>query len=99
MRPRIGPCFRLRLNDVPWYLACLALLQCCELQVLVWAGDFNYRVDAPAGFNPDTSDPERPVNEQLYRFVLSQVRAVQWQGLGRACLPALSAVPPPPTPL
>lgn len=47
-----------------------------DAELLVWVGDFNYRVDTPAGFVPDASDPERPVNEQLYRFVLNKVRCV-----------------------
>jgi len=50
-----------------------------DAEFLVWLGDFNYRVDAPEGFVPDRLNPDRPVNEQLYQFVLQKVRAVtEW---------------------
>jgi hypothetical protein len=48
-----------------------------DAEFLVWLGDFNYRVDLPEGFAPDRSNPERPVNEQLYHFVLQKVRHAQ----------------------
>lgn len=48
-----------------------------DAEFLVWLGDFNYRVDLPEGFAPDRSNPERPVNEQLYHFVLQKVRCQQ----------------------
>lgn len=45
-----------------------------DAELLVWVGDFNYRVDRPDGFQPDESDPERnPVNTQLYQYVHSKV--------------------------
>lgn len=48
-----------------------------DAELLVWAGDFNYRVDQPAGFEPDLSDPEKsPVNDQLYKFVHCKVCGV-----------------------
>lgn len=50
-----------------------------DAEFLVWLGDFNYRVDAPEGFVPDRSNPERPVNEQLYHFVLQKVGG--WFGM------------------
>lgn len=45
-----------------------------DAEFLLWLGDFNYRVDLPEGFVPDRSNLERPVNEQLYHFVLQKVR-------------------------
>ena len=45
-----------------------------DAEFLVWLGDFNYRVDQPKGFVPDRSNPDCPVNEQLYHFVLQKVR-------------------------
>lgn len=47
-----------------------------DAEFLVWLGDFNYRVDVPEGFVPDRLNPDRPVNEQLYHFVLQKVRVV-----------------------
>ncbi|KAF6261315.1 hypothetical protein COO60DRAFT_1636898 [Scenedesmus sp. NREL 46B-D3] len=45
-----------------------------DAELLVWVGDFNYRVDRPDGFQPDESDPERnPVNAQLYQYVHSKI--------------------------
>eukprot|EP00878_Enallax_costatus_P030456 GHUV01033160.1.p1 GENE.GHUV01033160.1~~GHUV01033160.1.p1 ORF type:complete len:212 (-),score=85.14 GHUV01033160.1:10-645(-) len=45
-----------------------------DAELLVWVGDFNYRVDCPDGFVPDRSDPEKnPVSDQLYWFVHKKV--------------------------
>lgn len=47
-----------------------------DAELLVWVGDFNYRVDNPDGFVADRSDPENnPVNDQLHRFVHEKVGA------------------------
>ncbi|KAF8071307.1 IP5P13 [Scenedesmus sp. PABB004] len=47
-----------------------------DAELLVWVGDFNYRIDAPAGFAPDTSDPEgNPVAAQLYQYVHAKISA------------------------
>lgn len=51
-----------------------------DAELLVWLGDFNYRVDQPQGFVPDRSNPENPVNEQLYHFVLQKVRGCSGNG-------------------
>eukprot|EP00775_Hariotina_reticulata_P006490 gene6490-6717_t len=50
-----------------------------EADLLVWIGDFNYRVDCPDGFMPDaTLDPEQwPVNAQLYQHVHQKIAALQ----------------------
>lgn len=45
-----------------------------DAECLVWVGDFNYRVDAPEDFTPDRSNPENPVNQQLYHHVLRKVK-------------------------
>lgn len=46
-----------------------------DAELLVWVGDFNYRVDCPDGFVPDRSDPEKnPISDQLYWYVHKQVR-------------------------
>ena len=46
-----------------------------DAEFVAWVGDFNYRVDRPPGFAPDTSGgPEAPsVNAQLYDFVHEKV--------------------------
>lgn len=47
-----------------------------DAEAVIWLGDFNYRVDSPAGFVPDTSDIEHnPVGQQLYMHVHRRVRA------------------------
>jgi hypothetical protein len=46
-----------------------------DAEMLVWVGDFNYRVDWPDGFSPNETDPENfPVNAQLYKYVFDKVR-------------------------
>eukprot|EP00879_Flechtneria_rotunda_P025468 GHRR01027067.1.p1 GENE.GHRR01027067.1~~GHRR01027067.1.p1 ORF type:complete len:899 (+),score=342.06 GHRR01027067.1:659-3355(+) len=41
-----------------------------DAELLVWVGDFNYRIDSPTGFIPDRSDLEKwPLNAQLYQYV------------------------------
>jgi hypothetical protein len=45
-----------------------------DAELLVWVGDFNYRVDRPDGFLPDETDPENnPVNAQLFQYVHRKV--------------------------
>ncbi|WIA12339.1 hypothetical protein OEZ85_012390 [Tetradesmus obliquus] len=60
-----------------------------DAELLVWVGDFNYRVDRPDGFVPDESDPENnPIGAQLYQYVHRKISAKQHLALlsGDQCL-------------
>jgi hypothetical protein len=53
-----------------------------DAELLVWVGDFNYRVDRPDGFVADESDPENnPASAQLYQYVHRKVRC-EWKRVG-----------------
>ncbi|GBF99290.1 inositol polyphosphate phosphatase [Raphidocelis subcapitata] len=44
-----------------------------DADLLIWVGDFNYRVDCPPGFAPVDETPENTRNDQLYGFVHDRI--------------------------
>jgi hypothetical protein len=63
-----------------------------DAEMLVWVGDFNYRVDRPDSFLPDETDPENnPASAQLYQYVHRKVRCSDGS-LAAGCVPRCSFV-------
>ncbi|KAI8465810.1 MAG: Endonuclease/exonuclease/phosphatase [Monoraphidium minutum] len=44
-----------------------------DADLLIWLGDFNYRVDGGPGFAPEPEMPELSHNDQLYAFVHDRI--------------------------
>jgi len=44
-----------------------------DADLLIWVGDFNYRIDPPPGFELEPETPENTRNDQLYSFVHGKV--------------------------
>ena len=44
-----------------------------DADLLIWLGDFNYRIDAPPDFVPEPETPENPRGHQLYAFVHAKI--------------------------